>query len=107
MKYKFGDIIIISFPFAESGTTKKRPALVILDTGDNDIVAARITSQASGDKNTYNIIDWEKAGLLLPSFVKLNKVATLNKNLIFTKLKDLSEQDFTGIKKVFNKVWCS
>jgi mRNA interferase MazF len=107
VKYKFGDIVIISFPFAESGITKKRPALVILDSGDNDIVAARITSQASEDNNSYNINDWKKAGLLLPSFVKLDKIATLNKNLIFTKLKNLSDQDFNGIKKTFNKIWCS
>lgn len=107
MKYNFGDIVIIVFPFTEPGKTKKRPAMIILDAGDDDIVAARITAQAVDDDYSYNIIDWQKAGLLLPSFVKLNKIATLNKNLVFTQLKNLSEQDFNGIKKIYRETWCS
>jgi len=27
--YKFGDIVLVSFPFTDQSTTKKRPALIV------------------------------------------------------------------------------
>jgi len=32
IEYKFGDIVLIHFPFSDSSETKKRPALIIKDT---------------------------------------------------------------------------
>ncbi|MEK7989761.1 MAG: hypothetical protein VSS52_002045 [Thiotrichaceae bacterium] len=43
MIYSFGEIVLISFPYLD--TTKQRPALVILDTGDDDFILAPIASQ--------------------------------------------------------------
>jgi len=40
--YNFGDVVLVAFP--THGTLKKRPALVVLDTGDADIVLAPITT---------------------------------------------------------------
>jgi len=40
MIYSFGEIVLISFPYLD--TTKQRPALVILDTGDDDFILAPI-----------------------------------------------------------------
>ena len=45
--YKPGDVVLVEFPFASGVGSKLRPALVILDTGDVDLVVARITSQTS------------------------------------------------------------
>ncbi|MEM0992527.1 MAG: hypothetical protein AAF847_10370 [Bacteroidota bacterium] len=45
MRYQFGDIVLIAFPFTNRGSVKKRPALVLLDTEDNDLLLSRVTSQ--------------------------------------------------------------
>jgi len=37
--YKFGDVVLIDF-LQVTGDKKRRPALIILDTGDADIVVA-------------------------------------------------------------------
>ncbi len=58
---KFEDIVIISFSFVELNTTKKRPTLVLLDTGDQDIVVAWITPNYVEDKYSYKVIDLQKA----------------------------------------------
>ena len=42
---KFGDIVLVKFPFTDGKSFKKRPSLVIRDTGDNDIIVCRITSK--------------------------------------------------------------
>ena len=38
-----GDVVLIEVPFHQKQGVKVRPALVILDTGDDDFVAAPIT----------------------------------------------------------------
>lgn len=100
MRYKLGDIVLITFPFVESNTSKNRPALVLLDTDDNDIVASRITSQLHKDIYTFEINEWKICGLLLPSAVKLNKIATISKSHIYLKLGGLLDQDIAEIKRI-------
>jgi hypothetical protein len=45
--YRPGEIVLLSFPFADATRGKRRPALVLLDTGDEDIVVGRVTSQVA------------------------------------------------------------
>ena len=45
MNYKFGDIVLVNFPITGSNLSKKRPAFVVLDIGDADIVLAPITTK--------------------------------------------------------------
>jgi mRNA interferase MazF len=71
-----GDVILLEFPYSGAGG-KHRPALVLLDTGDSDVVVARITSQAGRDAFDITINDWKEAGLKLPSIVRIHKLATL------------------------------
>src|SRR4051812_13102044 len=50
--------------------TKTRPALVILDTGDADLVVARVTTQAVSAAQDVPITDWQGAGLLAAPIVR-------------------------------------
>ena len=43
--YLPGDLVLVDFPFTTGGPGKPRPALVVLDTGDADVVLARVTTQ--------------------------------------------------------------
>jgi len=45
--YRPGEIVLLSFPFADATREKRRPALVLLDIGDEDIVVGRVTSQVA------------------------------------------------------------
>ncbi|MBS4029554.1 MAG: hypothetical protein KGZ58_13075 [Ignavibacteriales bacterium] len=45
-KFRSGEVVLIAFPFANMEGMKRRPALVLLDTGNDDILVARITSQS-------------------------------------------------------------
>ena len=75
--YRQGEIVLLAFPFVGGTGTKRRPALVLLDTGNADIVVARITSQAARSSFDVELTEWQADGLLLPSIVRLHKVATL------------------------------
>ena len=88
-----GNIVLVDFPFTASGPSKPRPALVILDTGDADVVLARITSQTQHTTLDVTISDWHSAGLLAPSTVRLHKLATLAKGRVQRSLGTLSGND--------------
>jgi len=74
ISYQPGDLVLVEFPFTGPGT-KLRPALVVLDSGDADVVLARVTTPPYD----IHLTDWRQAGLLAPSFVRLHKLATLSK----------------------------
>ena len=81
-KLNFGDIVLLRFPFTDDQVSKKRPALIINDSNDGDIVVCRITSQSYTSKHDIYIDDWEKSGLKLPSVIRIHKIATLEKDMM-------------------------
>jgi mRNA interferase MazF len=103
--YSIGDILLIAFPFTSGGTSKKRPALVLLDTGDADVLVARITSQISNSEYDIIIDEWQNAGLLVPSYIRLHKLATLEKVLIDKKLGELSALDLEKVREKLTEIF--
>jgi len=45
------------------------------------LIVARITTQNNQTKFDVPIKDWNMIGLLLPSYVRVHKIATIEKNL--------------------------
>jgi mRNA interferase MazF len=43
--YNFGDIVLIGFPHTDLQGTSKRPVILLYDSGDQDVLLARITTQ--------------------------------------------------------------
>ena len=39
--YQSGELVIVAFLFAGATQTKRRPGLVLLDTGDEDMIVAK------------------------------------------------------------------
>jgi mRNA interferase MazF len=71
--------------------------MVVLDTGDSDILVARVTTQ--GAQGEYDVLlrDWKEAGLLAPSTVRLHKLATLEKSLIQRSLGCIRSDDLAAV----------
>jgi mRNA interferase MazF len=81
-KLNFGDIVLLKFLFTDGVTFKRRPALIIQDCNDGDIIVCRITSQIYETDNDVYIDEWEKSGLKLPSVIRVHKIATLDKSIL-------------------------
>jgi mRNA interferase MazF len=75
-KLNFGNIVLLNFPFTDGKTFKRRPALIINDFNDGDIIVCRITSQIYKTKKDVYIENWVNSGLKLPSVIRVHKLAT-------------------------------
>jgi mRNA interferase MazF len=100
----FGDIVLLRFPFTDEQTYKRRPALIINDCNDGDIIVCRITSQIYNSKHDVYIDNWEKSGLKLPSVIRVHKIATLEKDMVEIILGKIDESLVTKIKAIFTSL---
>jgi mRNA interferase MazF len=90
--FNFGDIVLLKFPFTDGNSFKKRPALVINDYNDDDVIVSRITSKIYNSPQDIFIDQWEACGLQLPSVIRVHKIATLEKQLVETVIGKISEE---------------
>ncbi|MCX6844818.1 MAG: type II toxin-antitoxin system PemK/MazF family toxin [candidate division WOR-3 bacterium] len=102
--YAAGDVVLLEFPFTGTAGSKRRPALILLDTGDDDIVVARVTGQLSAAPQDVTLDEWQQAGLLLPSVVRLHKIATLQRRLVDKKLGRLTPGDWSRVVLILRQV---
>jgi mRNA interferase MazF len=78
-----GDVVVVPFPFSDQTTTKRRPAIVLVDPPGDDYVCAAI-SASSGDPNGIPIEshDFSSGGLNRRSVVRPTMLFTFQKDLI-------------------------
>jgi mRNA interferase MazF len=84
----FGAIVLTDFPFTDLTAVKRRPALVISADNDRraDIVVAYLTSVVRNDPDAAPMSPSPRNGLKVPSMVRFDKIATLDKNILVGRL---------------------
>ncbi len=106
MTYKLGEILVVQFPYSNMKTFKKRPILVIQDSF-RDFVGIRISTKPKVNTPCIPLTDWKLVGLNHPSFIQLDKIATLEKTMVEKRLGELSAQDFFNFSNKWQEVFCS
>ncbi len=101
---KFGDIVLLKFPFTDGLSSKKRPAFVIRNTKDGDIIVCRITSKLYQSTFDINLKFWEQYGLKLPSVLRIHKIASLERNLVVLKIGQLEKTTQNLVKRIFKNL---
>ena len=105
MRYRWADIVLVAFPLSNMSGALRRPGLVLFDSGDEDVMLARITTQAIRDRTDMRIADWKTAGLIAESVVRLSKVVTINKSLVDRHLGALSPIDKKSVRMVWARMF--
>lgn len=86
--FEFGSIVLARFPFTDLSGDKRRPALVVSRDNDRraDVVVCFITSIPRSGPDMAPIEASAETGLKVPSVVRFDKVATLEKTVVTGKL---------------------
>ncbi len=101
--YRFGDLVLVPFPFTNQSGVKKRPAVVVSSqryhSRRRDVIIMPVTSRLKATLGFGEIVlrEWKKAGLLVPSAVK-PVLATIEKVLIIRRLGQLQESDRESVR---------
>ena len=101
---RFGQIVLLKFPFTDGRTSKKRPALILRDSQDGDILVCRITSKLYDTLFDVKLKRWEVHGLRLPSVLRVHKIATLEKDIVDLKIVELDKPAQLKVKRIFKKL---
>lgn len=97
-----GKIVLTRFPFTDLSSSKRRPALVLIDTPatEPDTIVAFISSVLPDSISPSDLLilenheDFGQTGLSKSSVVRLDKLATLHKSIFTGELGELSESLF-------------
>ena len=98
-------MVLVSFPFTDLSSTKRRPALVISPDSFNvhgeDVILAAITSHLAADPHSVPLDarDFREGRLPKPSVVKLTKIFTIHSDLIVKKVCSLKRDKLDAILK--------
>ena len=87
-------VVLLAPPFTGGTGAKRRPALVLLNAADIDIIVVPITSRNARTAFDVPLADWRWSGLYLPSTVRVNKPVTADQRMVELRLAVLSAQDW-------------
>ena len=98
MSYAQRDTLLVSMAFSNGTGAKKRPVMVVYESGDDDLLVAPVTSHTARTDYDVRLNEWQKSGLLLPSIVRLEKLATVDKSTVLRKLGQVSRSDWQKLQ---------
>ena len=103
-KIATGSIVLLRFPFTDGIGFKRRPALVLKDCEDGDVLVCRITSKIYNSKYDIYLNDWLKFGLKLPSVVRIHKMATLEIDMIEAIMGTIDNIILSEIREIYKSI---
>jgi mRNA interferase MazF len=105
--FRPGDLLLLDFPFTGGVQAKVRPGLVLLDNGDADVLVARITTRVPMTPFEVQLTDWQQAGLLRPSTVRLHKLIAAEKTTVIRRIGQLTLGDHQRVAAVLNQMFAN
>ncbi|MEM7594474.1 MAG: type II toxin-antitoxin system PemK/MazF family toxin [Cyanobacteria bacterium P01_A01_bin.83] len=92
--YSKNDVILVRYPFSDLSNVKVRPAIVVNTKHiSQDILIVPLTSKtASLLPGEFTLVEWQAAGLNVPSAVKRG-IYTVEQNLVIKTIGQLQQAD--------------
>ncbi len=102
---KLGDVVLLRMEFHQIAGGKVRPAIVLLDAGDDDFVAAPVTSRPRLSEYDLPVQEWKNSGLNVPSFIRVHKLTVLAKSGIVRPLGSLTKPDRDALVQILARAF--
>ncbi len=96
--FERGDLVLISFPFSDLSAAKKRPVLLLTrPDAYGDFIALAVTSRPQTDHGiALDPADLVQGSLPLASWIRTDRIVTLNASLIVKEFGRVSEAVITA-----------
>jgi mRNA interferase MazF len=96
-----GEIVVISFPRANSPDGARRPALVIADLPGEDLILCQITSRAHSDGFAVPLTagDLERGQLPQQGFIRPQRLFTVEHHIILSTVGKVTAAKFDEVFK--------
>jgi mRNA interferase MazF len=96
-----GQVVLATFPFSDLSSNKLRPCLVIGVAEFDDVVLCQITSKRYRSKRAIPLLQSEflKGSIVIDSFIRPDKIATLDKDMIKQVLGRISDNKLDTVKQ--------
>jgi mRNA-degrading endonuclease toxin of MazEF toxin-antitoxin module len=105
MTLRPGQVVLIRIDFHQTAGGKLRPAVVLLDSDDDDFVGAPITSRPRLSDFDVAIQPWRLAGLNTASTIRVHKLTVLAKDEIVRRLGELAAPDQAAVTAVLRRAF--
>jgi mRNA interferase MazF len=105
-----GDIVLVSFPYTDMSDSRVRPAHIIAGSSGGDWVFAFITSDVRSTQYPPEVLhaqtdpEFSLTGLRFPSLVQLDRLVTLNRDLVRRRLGRIGPHTTQTVKRVLRRV---
>ena len=88
-----GEVVVIPFPQTDLTIGKRRPAFVVADLPGDDLILCQITTRARADdlSVTLDATDFETGQLAQPSFVRPQRLFTVERHIILYSVGRVKE----------------
>lgn len=98
--YRPGTVVLVSFPFSDLSSTKRRPAVVIADAGRGDWICAQITSKSYADPNAIQLTDrdFRTGSLQRVSYLRPAKLFTAYHGIFERILAELDDGSMLQVR---------
>lgn len=102
-----GQVVLATFPFSDLSSTKLRPCLILGLTVFNDVLLCQITSRPYGNKAAVKITknDFRSGSIVIDSFIRPDKIATLNISRIKRSLGIIDDEKLNEVKQKLIKIF--
>ena len=97
-----GQIHLFDFPLTSGQRGKLRPVLELFDLG-TDLVVAKVTSVGKTEPTDLLLEDWKVEGLLKESTVRLGRIVSVEKRVLWKTIGKLTDNDLTKVKEAWNR----
>jgi mRNA interferase MazF len=89
-----GDLLLVPFPFSDLSAAKRRPVLVITSSDSyGDFIALPVTSRPQAEHGlALTAADLASGSLPAASWIRTNRVVTLNSGLVVKTIGRVSER---------------
>jgi len=101
-----GDVVVVSFPFSDLTSSKRRPALILAKSGASDYILSQITSKSLTDEHAIEIgtADFDAGGLSVISNLRPNKLFTAGASIIAYKTGNLKREKTNLVVTAINRL---